>query len=243
MTEPVKSSIPTIGPEPLDSYDLNQERGEKLRAVIAAVLETNRQFNLTAVRDPDEAWLKHILDSLQGLRTGLFESEKSVIDIGAGAGFPSLALAAARPELKVTALEITRKKCGFIAATAEKLGLSVEVLCERAEDAGLNRQWREKFDIGVARAVGSFSEVCELTLPFVRPQGHLVLWRGQHAVEEVAASRPAMQKLGADADGVMLYPYYLTGHEMVYHLVVIPKVKPTPSGFPRRVGLPKQRPL
>lgn len=220
---------------------LPPERIEGLRQLLDEVLRVNRQFNLTAVRDVDEAWTKHIIDSLQGLRTGVFEGSKHVVDVGAGAGFPGLALAVARPDLRVTLLEATRKKCDFLAATIAKFSLDAGVLCERAEVTGQDEQWREKFDVATARAVGSLGEVCELALPLVRVGGHLVLWRGAQATEELQRSRRAVETLGGEVRSLL--PYSLPGHDTAYRLVVIEKTKPTPAGYPRRVGLPKQRPL
>jgi 16S rRNA (guanine527-N7)-methyltransferase len=220
---------------------LPEERIRRLRELVDEVLRVNQQFNLTAVRDPDDAWIKHVVDSLQGLRSGLFAGATRVIDIGTGAGFPGLALAIAQPELRLALLEATRKKCDFLRATAEKFGLEAQVICERAEVAGQDAAWRETFDVATARAVGSLSEVCELALPLVKTGGHLVLWRGEKASEEMENGRRALATLGAKFE--TLLPYRLPGHEPEYHLVVIKKMKPTPSRFPRRVGLPKQRPL
>jgi 16S rRNA (guanine527-N7)-methyltransferase len=142
-------------------------------------------------------------------------------------------------------MDSTRKKCDFMQATAQKLGLNTQVLCERAETAGHNAQFREHFDIATARAVGSLSEVCELTLPLVKKHGHLVLWRGQNARQELQAAKRAIGHLGGQtstrADAFLSYS--LPGHDMMYHIVVIDKVKATPPQFPRRVGLPKQKPL
>jgi len=214
---------------------------DQLHCLIEAVLLANQQFNLTSVRDPDDAWVKHAIDSLQGLNTGVFEEPRRVIDIGSGAGFPGLALAIARPQLQVTLNDATRKKCDFLRATVEKFELNAVVMTERAEVIGQDAQYRATFDVATARAVGSFNEVCELALPLVRVGGQAVLWRGQQAREELAAARGALAKLGGAAGAV--FSYRLPGHEIDYHLVVIDKIAPTPSQFPRRSGLPKQRPL
>jgi 16S rRNA (guanine527-N7)-methyltransferase len=223
---------------------LVDERVAVLRTLIEEVLRANQHFNLTAIRDFDGAWIKHIVDSLQGLRTELFEGRKTVVDVGAGPGFPGLALAVARPELKITLLDSTRKKCDFIGATAKTLNLNAKPLCGRAEEAGQNVVWRERFDLATARAVGSFAEVCELALPLVKPGGHLVLWRGEAAREEATKARGALAKLGgALRRGESVIPYELPGHTTRYHLVVIHKIRSTPREFPRRVGIPKQNPL
>ena len=220
---------------------MNLETETRLRELIAEVLRVNHQFNLTAIRDPDEAWVKHILDSLQGLETGLFEGKKNVIDIGSGAGFPGLPLAMARPDLKVTLLESTRKKCDFLQSTAAKFELNAKPLNERAEVAGQNKVWRERFALATVRAVGSIGEVCELTLPLVKVGGHAILWRGQWAGEEAKAARSVIKSLGGRLQSVL--PYQLADHPLQFHLVVIEKTSATPPKFPRREGLPKHQPL
>ena len=223
-------------PEGLPEATVNQ-----LRRLIHEVLLANQQFNLTAVRDPDDAWVKHILDSLQALGISVLENARSLVDVGTGAGFPGLALAIARPQLEVTLIEATRKKCDFLKALVEKLEINAAIVAERAEVVGRDTAYRAAFDVATARAVGSLSEVCELALPLVHVGGQAVLWRGQHARQEVEEARGALAKLGGASEAIV--PYRLTGHELEYHLVVIHKVAPTPSQFPRRSGLPKQRPL
>lgn len=220
---------------------LTEEQVTRLRELIAEVLRVNQQFNLTSVRDADEAWIKHILDSLQGLGTGLFEGAPRVIDIGAGAGFPGLPLAIARPDLKLTSLEVTRKKADFIAATSVKFGLRAQVLNERAETVGQDKNYRGKFDVATVRAVGAVAEVCELALPLVHVGGHVVLWRGSRGPEELAAAQTAVRRLGGTSREVTAYN--LPGHDMQYHLITLAKTGPTPREFPRRVGVPKQQPL
>ena len=220
---------------------MNEENLAKLHALLDEVLRVNLQFNLTSIRDPQEAWIKHILDSLEGLQSGCFDASERVVDVGAGAGFPGLALAAARPNLKVRLLDSTRKKCDFINAAAAKLELNAKALCGRAEIEGQSVVWRERFDVATARAVGSFNEVCELAMPLIKVGGKLVLWRGQHAREEVRLARGAIRVLGGDA--VSIYPYNLPGYALQYHIVVVEKSGETPKIYPRRDGVPKQNPL
>ena len=214
----------------------------RLSDLLAYVLEANQTLNLTAVRDAETAWHKHIVDSLFGLRSKLFEGEARVLDIGSGAGFPGLVLAAARPDLRVTLLDATRKKCDFLSRAIQHFSLNAQVLCGRAEDFGRDEKLRETFDVVTARAVGSLPEVCELALPFARVGGHLVLWRGQNAVAELTAARGALFKLGGASTRATI-SYELPNHEMLYHLVTIDKRRATPRAFPRRNGLPKKEPL
>ena len=227
---------------------LSSSQTVKLNAYLDEVLRANQQFNLTSVRDPELAWSKHILDSLQGLTvessalsTPLFDGAQKVIDVGTGAGFPGAVLAMARPNLQVTLLEATRKKCNFLESATAAHAPNAGVLCARAEDAARDSSLREKFDVAVARAVGSFSEVCELCLPFVKVGGEVLLWRGQYAALEIEESKRALQTLGGKAR--VLTSYQLPSHDSEYHLVLVEKKKSTPPAFPRRSGLPKKEPL
>lgn len=220
---------------------------ERLRAYLDAVLCANRSFNLTAVRDPEVAWSKHTLDSLQAFQAlgdrslSLLEGTQKVIDIGTGAGFPGMVLAIAQPQLAVTLLDSTRKKCNFLETAAQTHAPNAQVLCARAEDAAHDVKLREQFDVAVARAVGAFPEMCELCLPFVKVGGHVLLWRGQDAKEEIPQAKAALKTLNARAK--VLCTYQLPDHSAQYHLTLIKKLKTTPSTYPRRVGLPKQQPL
>ncbi len=225
----------------MNDFNLPPERIAQLHELIDEVLRVNQQFNLTSVREPEAAWTKHILDSLQGLRTPFFEGHQSVVDVGSGAGFPGLALAIARPELKLRVLDATRKKCDFMQSVSEQLKLNVKTINERAEEVGQNVVWRERFDVGIARAVGSLSEVCELVLPLVKLGGHAVLWRGEKAEAEAKTAKGAIKTLGGKL--LEIVPYNLPAHDLKYHLIVIEKTARTPKTFPRRVGIPKQKPL
>jgi 16S rRNA (guanine527-N7)-methyltransferase len=220
---------------------MNPELETKLRDLVNQLLEANAHTNLTAIRTPEAAWNKHILDSLEGLGTRLFLPQKTAIDVGCGPGFPGLPLAIAQPEMKWTFLDATRKKCDFVHAMSRYFGLDTQILNARAEEIGQRHLYRAQFDIATARAVGHIVEVAELCLPLVRHRGHVVLWRGKDAEAEMKQHKWPISKLG----GVMreIRPYELEGHEMTYHLIVLEKASPTPSQFPRKVGVPKESPL
>ncbi len=213
-----------------------------LRELITRMLDYNTRVNLTAIREPEAAWNKHVLDSLQALNTRIFDGQLSVIDVGAGAGFPGLPLAIARPgELRLTFVESVRKKCEFIYQMNSHFNLNAVILNERAEVLGQNYEYRAKYDIATARAVGGLTEVAELTLPFVAPHGYAVLWRGKDAEAEAREFKWPLSRLGGVVQDVI--PYELPGGEMTYYLTVIQKKSPTPKTFPRAVGVPKREPL
>lgn len=220
---------------------MTPELEAELRQLIERLLDTNTRINLTAVRDPQQAWVKHILDSLEGLESGVFLPGKTAIDVGTGPGFPGLPLALAQREMEWSFLEATRKKCDFVRETSGFFGLKTQILNARAEEVGHNPKFRAQFDIATARAVGNMVEVAEYCLPLVKLRGHVVLWRGKDAESEAKTHKWPLSKLG----GVVreIRPYELEGHDMTYHLVVIEKASPTPKDFPRGIGVPKGSPL
>lgn len=220
---------------------MTPELEAELHRLVEHLLDVNTRINLTAIRNPEEAWIKHILDSLEGLQTSLFVGEKTAIDVGCGPGFPGLPLALARRATKWSFLDATRKKCDFVREASTLLGLKTQVLHARAEEVGHDPKFRAQFDIATARAVGNIVEVAEYCLPLVKPKGHVVLWRGKDAAAEAKQHKWPLSKLG----GVVreIRPYELEGHDMTYHLVVMEKASPTPKDFPRKVGVPKASPL
>lgn len=220
---------------------MTPELEKTLRELVALLLKTNAQFNLTGLKTPEDAWNKHILDSVQALETGLFDGDKTLVDVGSGAGFPALALGIARPQLRVFPVEATGKKCGFIREMMAHFAIKGEVLNARSEDVAHDAKWRNHFDLATARALGSFTEVCELCLPLVKDGGHLVLWRGERAEDEARESELVLEELGGQLRDFL--PYEIPGAAVPYHLVVVEKVTTTPRKYPRRSGLPKNKPL
>lgn len=211
---------------------------EALGAYLALLLDETTRINLTAVRDPDEAWTTLILDSLT-LLSVLAElgDAPAVADVGSGAGLPGIPLAIALPRSRVTLIEATAKKADFLRRAAAQLKLTnVEVVNQRAERAGEHRSpLRETFDAATARAVGHLATVAELTLPLVRVGGLVLAVKGEKAEQELAESAKALSVLGADPGAVVTTP---TGR-----IVVLRKNRPTQPAYPRRDGEPKRRPI
>lgn len=211
---------------------------EKLGLYLALMLETNRTTNLTAITDPSEAWTRHIQDSLTllALLADLPEGSR-VIDVGSGGGCPGVPIAVCMPGLKVTLLEATGKKVEFLERVVRELGLAnVTVLNGRAESFGAFKSpHREAYDAAVARAVGPLGVVAELTVPFVKPGGQVLLIKGQKAEEELEQGAGALHVLKVVHGGTVETP---TGR-----IVVIDKPGPTPRIYPRRDGEPKRAPL
>lgn len=210
---------------------------QRLGLYLALLLETSKSINLTGTTDPDQAWTRHILDSLT-LMAPLADVPEggAVLDVGSGGGLPGMPLAIVMPHLRFTLLEATGKKAAFLVAAAARLKLSnVKVVNDRAEHAGHLEGQRERYDAVVARAVGALAVLAELTVPFAKVGGRLLLIKGQKAEEELAAAKQALHKLLAVHAGTVETP---TGR-----IVVLEKPRKTPSGYPRRAGEPKAKPL
>jgi len=211
----------------------------------------NRRVNLTRITVYEEVQVKHFLDSLSCLpliqrakhdHTGEPTSAFQIIDVGAGAGFPGVALRIADPGLQLTLLEATRKKAEFLQFLVERLGLQgVTVINARAEEAGQNPMHREQYDLALARAVAEMATLAELTLPLVRVGGLVIAHKGEDPTHEVAVAQKAIATLGARLEKIS--PIAIQGLGGVRNLVVLQKVSPTPPRYPRRPGIPTKRPL
>ncbi len=199
------------------------------------LLEENKKHNLTALREIGGVWVRHFADSL--LFADMFEGEhKTVIDVGCGGGFPSIPLAIACKNLKVTAMDSTKKKTDFVASAAKTVGLeNYSSLCARAEEAGKNKVYRERYDIATARAVAALPALAEYCLPLVKVGGAFLSYKGRDADIECAAAEPMIANLGGKIEKVekrILIDE--NGEEMERALIVIRKVRNTPPVFPRK---------
>ena len=154
---------------------------EKLSELL---VEQNKTMNLTAITDPDGIAVKHFADSISALSACEFAENAKVLDVGTGAGFPSIPLLIARPDLEMTMIDSTAKKLRYVASTVETLGLSARVLHTRAEEAGQNKAYRESFDICTARAVARLNTLCEYCMPFIKVNGSFIALKG-NAEEEI----------------------------------------------------------
>ncbi len=203
----------------------------------------NQRLNLTRIVDPDEIALKHFLDSLSvAPLLPLGSGSLALIDVGSGAGFPGLPLKIALPQLRLTLLEATGKKTRFLRQLLDLLQLKdVTVLTARAEEAGRLPAHRQQYDVAVARAVAALPVLAEYTLPLVKVGGLVIAQKGQSPQAEVKAAANAVGILGGKVDEIV--PVAVPGLDAARHLLVIRKVKPTPPQYPRRPGMPAQKPI
>jgi 16S rRNA (guanine527-N7)-methyltransferase len=222
------------------------EQQAQFQALYAAVLAGNRHLNLTRITEPEDFWEKHLWDSLVAIASYLKTPDESpplsVIDIGTGGGFPGFPIAIACPTWSVTLLDSTQKKVAFLQQVQELLNLShVKPLVGRAEAIGQLPIHRAKYDLACVRAVGNASICTEFALPLVKTGGFAVLFRGQWTEEESDHLSQVAEKLGGEIDRIEIVETPLS--QGLRHLVYLRKLKSTPSGFPRAIGVPTKSPL
>jgi 16S rRNA (guanine527-N7)-methyltransferase len=227
--------------------DLTTQLSDRARAALATVLEllAEDQSAPSAVRDAKQAWRVHVADSLIALELEALRGAGRIADLGAGAGFPGLPLAAALPDASVDLVESSGRKCAFIRRAIERATIdNARVVCERSEswaavpppDGG-----REAYDAVTARAVGRLSTLAELASPLLVEGGVLVAWKGRRDANEEAELERTFPLVGMSPIEVRwVGPYAGSRHR---HLHLLRKTGPTPDRLPRRPGVAKKRPL
>jgi 16S rRNA (guanine527-N7)-methyltransferase len=225
--------------------ELDATRTQRFAAYCRILLAYNQKVNLTAIDEPRAVMRKHFLDSLTivlALPTEHLAASLRVIDVGSGGGLPGVAIAIVFPHWHVTLLESVRKKARFLELATTELDLTnTSVICERAEIAGHGTE-REAHDLAVARAVGPVGVLIEYCAPLVRTGGLLVFYKSGDITDELSEAQAALAELHCQLQQVVPIPSTL-GLGEDRKLVVVQKVGPTSSRFPRRVGLARSQPL
>lgn len=206
------------------------------------LVEWNQKMNLTALTEPKDVAIKHMIDSVSVYDEKWFSEGMSVIDVGTGAGFPGLPLKILCPSLKVTLLDSLNKRVKFLETVVSELGLS-DIVCvhARAEEAARQKQYREKFDAVVSRAVARLPILAEYDLPFVRVGGFFAAMKGAKYEEEAEEAKKAVKLLGGGEP--VLREIKLPGLEDKRGIIYIRKEKKTPSVYPRKAGTPEKNPI
>ena len=204
-----------------------------------ALLETNKVMNLTAITDPKDVATLHFLDSAALLTLADF-AEKTVVDVGTGAGFPGMPLKILEPSIRLTLLDSLGKRITFLQGVCDTLGLS-DTACVHARAEEFAAAHRESFDIATSRAVASLPLLAELSLPLVKTGGWFLPMKSVDSDEELSAAAHAIALLGGKVMGVK--DYRIPGTEVTHRLVMIQKVKPSPAKYPRAFAKIKKNPL
>lgn len=203
------------------------------------LLEWNEKMNLTAIRDDREIILKHFTDSLSILP--YIRGKRKLIDVGTGAGFPGIPLKIVLPQLETVLLDSLEKRIRFLETVISELELdAITAVHSRAEDAGKSPEHREAYDVAVARAVASLPVLLEYCLPLIKTGGTFIAMKGS-SEEEVAASAKALAILGGEIR--QIDNFLLPGSDIKRSVVIVRKVRQTPTKYPRKAGKPSKEPL
>lgn len=223
-------------------YPLTEHQKKQYERYFELLVEWNEKINLTAITEKDEVYLKHFYDSIAPILQGLIENQPiRLLDIGAGAGFPSLPMKILFPELDVTIIDSLNKRINFLHLLAEELGLNgVHFYHGRAEDFAQDKAFRAQFDIVTARAVARMQVLSELTIPYLKVGGRLLALKASNAPEELEEAKTALKLLFSKVEDNLQYalpngdPRFIT---------IVEKKKETPNKYPRKAGMPNKRPL
>ena len=210
---------------PLDETAL-----ERFDRYAQLLVDWNEKINLTAITDPQEICVKHFADSLSLLAKVELAQGASLIDVGTGAGFPGLALKIARPDLQVTLLDSTKKKLMVLEEISQSLDLNVKLLHQRAEEAGQDPAYRDRFDIVTARAVANLAVLAEYCLPFARVGGRFLAMKSAKTQEELTGAKKAIAMLGGRLREIHTLQLETAGERTILELE---KKSPTPALYPR----------
>lgn len=228
----------------LDQQNINLSDQQKFQfeRYFELLVEWNQKINLTAITEKEEVYLKHFYDSIAPILQGLIENQEiKLLDIGAGAGFPSLPMKILYPQLDVTIIDSLNKRINFLQLLAEELDLEgVHFYHGRAEDFAQDKHFRAQFDIVTARAVARMQVLSELTIPYLKVGGKLLALKASNAPEELTEAKNALNLLFSKVEDNISYtlpngdPRYIT---------IVEKKKETPNKYPRKAGMPNKRPL
>lgn len=205
------------------------------------IITTNKYLNLTRITTPEEFWEKNLWDSLAPILPYDFNN-KNIIDIGTGGGFPGVPSAIAFPSGNFTLMDSTRKKINFIVQLTTALKLNnIKTLVDRAENIGQNKQYRNKFDFALIRAVAETSVCLEYTLPLLKKNGTAILYRGNWTSAEEHHSKKIAQQLGGEIEKISNQNTPINNN--IRHCIYVKKTHNTPRQYPREVGKPVKQPL
>ena len=220
----------------------SQELIEKFRMYMEGVLEWNEKVNLTTITDSDEFVIKHFIDSIICANYPEYINAVKIIDVGTGAGFPGIPLSIISPEKEFILMDSLNKRLKIIDELCQRSDIkNVVTLHARAEELEKNKAHRERYDLCVSRAVANMSVLAEYCLPFIKVGGFLMAYKGPEAENEVKEAEHALSLLGGKAEEIRNGNLKEFGIE--HKVVVIKKVKNTPSKFPRKAGTPAKEPL
>lgn len=218
----------TLDNTALDRFDL----------FASLLVEWNKKMNLTAITEPREIEIKHFLDCLLVQKYFDFSTVKTAVDIGAGAGFPSIPLLICNENVEFTLVDSLNKRLEFLEVVCRELGINANLVHARAEELGQNKDYRESFDLALARAVAPMNVLSEYCLPFVKPGGSFVALKGSN--DDVSPAQSSIQTLGGELIDTVSYKL---NNEDIRTLAIVKKISQTPTQYPRKPKKISTKPL
>ncbi len=220
--------------------EVTPNQASSFQKYMELLIDWNTKINLTTITEPCEVAAKHFLDSIMILKYVDIPSDAKFIDVGTGAGFPGLPLKVMKPKLKVTLLDGLNKRLKFLKDVSENLYLPVELVHARAEEAGKQKQFRQKFDFASARAVAQLNVLCEYCLPFIKINGTFIAMKGPNPQEEIKNAGNAISLLGCELAKVK--EFQLPNGDS-RSLIFIKRTKPLSDIYPRHGSKISKKPL
>ncbi len=225
--------------KPFD-ISVDEEAFARLDTFAEMLIETNKSFNLTAIKEPDDVTVKHFADCLSIFKYVDIPENAKIIDVGTGAGFPGLVLKLYRPDIQMTFLDSTKKRLGFIENVLNECGIKGDILHMRAEEAAQLSKYREKYDFATARAVAALPVLSEYCLPFVKVDGSFVSMKSAESNEEISEAKKAINILGGKIEEDILFDLV---ENMPRRIIRIKKNSQTPTKYPRPSAQISKKPL
>lgn len=217
---------------------LDEAAVERFDAFASLLVEWNKKMNLTAITEPQEIEIKHFLDCLLVQKYFDFSTVKTAVDIGAGAGFPSIPLLICNENVEFTLVDSLNKRLEFLEVVCRELGINANLVHARAEELGQNKNYRESFDLALARAVAPMNVLSEYCLPFVKPGGSFVALKGSN--DDITPAQSSIQTLGGELIDTVSYKL---NNEDIRTLAIVKKISQTPTQYPRKPKKISTKPL
>ena len=225
-----------------EGFSLTEQQLQQFVTYYNALIAWNQKMNLTAIEEPVEVAYKHFVDSVCLLRVVADLKQKSMIDIGTGAGFPGVPLKIMEPALDLTLFDSLNKRIIFLQELCRTLQLkNIKAVHGRAEEFGIKPEYRQQYDMATARAVARMPVLLEICLPFVKKGGMFIALKGPELENEIKESSNALKELGGNLIDVQKFT--LADGAYTRNLAVIEKIKDTPKKYPRKAGTPQKKPL
>ena len=231
------------------NINLSKEQINAFLKYYELLIEWNEKINLTAITEFEDVCLKHFIDSMSIVNAfssyeeaSNFFNNKTLIDVGTGAGFPGVCLKILFPKLKVTLMDSLDKRIKFLNEVIEALSLKdICTVHARVEDAAKTSEYRERFDYATARAVASLPVLSEYCIPFVKVGGNFIAYKSEKVLEEISISANALSVLGGKIESE--FSFALPESDLVRTILFIKKEESTPDKYPRKAGTPSKKPL